>query len=340
MDKRVVAVAAVLWNVQMLFAAGEVIVPEGYASYYAESFNGRPTASGEIFDMNAYTAAHRTLPFGTVVELTNLDNGKKVIVRINDRGPYAANREIDVSKAAAVALDMLNAGVARVSIHKADPNAHASQQRNDRQTSPGVLPQDSFGVPPTAPTSSAPVMYADPHNPPPAPVGRRAGTPGVPGVANTTDVPASEYGAPPVAYAAPGSTPSRVPYGTAVPGSAAPNSHAQPVPSSSSYAAAAPLPYAAGGGKVSGMKSVYTPTHSGETRGVLWRIQLGAFVREENALRLVVKLREAGFDPSYERTEHAVRVVLPGIRPADLERVKHALKRGRFHDYVIRQESW
>ena len=80
--------------------------------------------------------------------------------------------------------------------------------------------------------------------------------------------------------------------------------------------------------------------YSQGTSGVLWRIQLGAFAREENALRLVVQLRKAGFDPAYERTEKSVRVVLPGIQPDDLEKVKEALANHSFTDYVIRQESW
>ena len=73
---------------------------------------------------------------------------------------------------------------------------------------------------------------------------------------------------------------------------------------------------------------------------MLWRIQLGAFTREENALRLVVQLRKIGFDPAYERTEKAVRVVLTGIQSPDLEKVKSVLAEHSFNDYVIRQESW
>ncbi len=104
-----------------IFAQGEIISPETYASYYAEAFHGKTTANGEIFDMYAYTAAHKTLPFGTILEVTNLENGKKVIVRINDRGPFVGNREIDVSKAAAAALDMLSRGVTKVSLRRIDP---------------------------------------------------------------------------------------------------------------------------------------------------------------------------------------------------------------------------
>ncbi|MBQ3670446.1 MAG: septal ring lytic transglycosylase RlpA family protein [Treponema sp.] len=84
------------------------------ASYYADKYNGRKTSSGEIFNMNAYTAAHKTLPFNTVVRVTNLENGKSVQVRINDRGPFVAGREIDLSKAAAAKIDMVKTGTAKV----------------------------------------------------------------------------------------------------------------------------------------------------------------------------------------------------------------------------------
>lgn len=71
-----------------------------YASFYHDKFNGRKTASGEIFDNSKFTAANRTLPFGTNVKVTNLNNGKEVIVKINDRGPYHSARALDMSKAA------------------------------------------------------------------------------------------------------------------------------------------------------------------------------------------------------------------------------------------------
>ena len=86
------------------------------ASYYADKFHGKPTSSGEAFNMYAFTAAHKTLPFNTIVRLTNLENGKSVNVRINDRGPFVADREIDVSRAAAEKLDMIKNGTAQVSI--------------------------------------------------------------------------------------------------------------------------------------------------------------------------------------------------------------------------------
>ena len=88
----------------------------GLASWYGPAFHGKRTASGERFDMNELTAAHRTLPFGTRVRVRNMDNGQEVVVRINDRGPQVRERVIDLSKAAAAALGMLQAGQAPVAL--------------------------------------------------------------------------------------------------------------------------------------------------------------------------------------------------------------------------------
>jgi rare lipoprotein A len=88
----------------------------GQASWYGPGFHGRSTASGERFNQNAMTAAHRTLPFGTLVRVTNMRNGRSVIVRINDRGPFTRGRIIDLSVAAARAIDMYSSGVASVRV--------------------------------------------------------------------------------------------------------------------------------------------------------------------------------------------------------------------------------
>lgn len=88
----------------------------GVASWYGPEFQGEMTASGEVFDTNLFTAAHNRLPFGTVVEVTNLENGRSVRVRINDRGPYVKHRILDVTWAAAKQLDMLGDGTAKVEL--------------------------------------------------------------------------------------------------------------------------------------------------------------------------------------------------------------------------------
>jgi len=89
----------------------------GFASWYGEEFNGRKTANGETYDMNAYTAAHRTLGFGTIILVRNLENGKEVKVRINDRGPFKQGRVIDLSYAAAEKIEMLKKGIVEVTIY-------------------------------------------------------------------------------------------------------------------------------------------------------------------------------------------------------------------------------
>lgn len=92
-------------------------IETGVASWYGPDFHGRQTANGEKYDMNGLTAAHRTLPFNTVVLVENLDNGKTVQVRVNDRGPYAKDRIIDLSKGAATEVEMIGPGTARVRIY-------------------------------------------------------------------------------------------------------------------------------------------------------------------------------------------------------------------------------
>lgn len=88
----------------------------GEASYYAGFHHGKKTASGERFNMHSLTAAHCTLPLGSKIKVTNLNNGKEVVVRVNDRGPYARGRVLDVSLGAAKKLDMIKTGTAKVSI--------------------------------------------------------------------------------------------------------------------------------------------------------------------------------------------------------------------------------
>jgi rare lipoprotein A len=105
-------VSAILLSLALPLMAAE----EGLASWYAGKFQGRTTASGEVFDTNKLTAAHKTLPFGTLVRVTNLENERSVVVRINDRGPFVEGRVIDLSRAAADAIGMSGAGLASVRV--------------------------------------------------------------------------------------------------------------------------------------------------------------------------------------------------------------------------------
>lgn len=97
-------------------AAGRTSVETGVASWYGPNFNGRRTSNGEIYDKERLSAAHRTIPFGTYLLVKNLDNGSSVVVRVNDRGPFAKNRVIDLSEAAARIIGMIPTGTARVSL--------------------------------------------------------------------------------------------------------------------------------------------------------------------------------------------------------------------------------
>lgn len=113
---------------------------EGAASWYGPNFAGRPTANGEIFDPARLTAAHRTLPFGTRVHVTNLDNGRTVTVRINDRGPFAHGRIIDLSRAAAEAVDLIATGLARVRLEPAGgPDGRRPLRVDDRLSGYDVI---------------------------------------------------------------------------------------------------------------------------------------------------------------------------------------------------------
>lgn len=100
------------------------------ASYYAEDFHGKRTSNGERFNMNDYTCAHKSLPFNTILKVTNLANGKTCEVRVNDRGPFIASREIDLSKAAAIKLGMIGSGTTKVKLEivKRGPDNKLSQQ--------------------------------------------------------------------------------------------------------------------------------------------------------------------------------------------------------------------
>ena len=105
----------------IVFLAACAIVPLsgeeiGYASYYAGKFQGRLTANGEIFDTKRFTAAHKTLPFNTIVRVTNIENDETTFVRINDRGPFVEGRVIDLSRVAAASIGMVAAGIARVRV--------------------------------------------------------------------------------------------------------------------------------------------------------------------------------------------------------------------------------
>jgi rare lipoprotein A len=143
----------------LLFCTAGISAAEetGYASWYGGKFHGRLTANGETFDTNKLTAAHKTLPFGTVVEVTNLSNGESVQVRINDRGPFVEGRIIDLSRAAAREIDMLGSGVARVSLTvlRRPDGSRPERRRPEDGTRPTGSPEAGSAAVDTAANTAA-----------------------------------------------------------------------------------------------------------------------------------------------------------------------------------------
>lgn len=125
----------------LILSAPISALEHGEASWYGGKFQGRQTANGEKFDTNLLTAAHKTLPFNTIVEVKNLENDKIVHVRINDRGPFVEGRIIDLSRAAASKLDMVGAGVAKVEVRIIE-NPLELKDNEDHNTETGLMQHD------------------------------------------------------------------------------------------------------------------------------------------------------------------------------------------------------
>ncbi|WP_245586300.1 septal ring lytic transglycosylase RlpA family protein [Olivibacter sitiensis] len=121
-----------------MYERGTAVSERGKASYYADRFHGKSTASGEKYNKNKLTAAHPSIPFGTMVTVKNMNNGKIVQVKVNDRGPSSGGRIMDISKAAAIKLDMIQAGVVPVEISygKSGSNSTVSRTTVKEQKSP------------------------------------------------------------------------------------------------------------------------------------------------------------------------------------------------------------
>jgi len=141
-------------------------VEEGMASWYGPNFHGKRTANGEIYNMNAMTAAHRTLPLPSIVRVTNLENGRVVKLRVNDRGPFKSNRIIDVSRRGAELLGFIDAGITRVRVE-----IDATESLNIKNLALGRNPGPMPKIRPSPRTSVASASL-----PPPPPIAVPAGT--------------------------------------------------------------------------------------------------------------------------------------------------------------------
>jgi rare lipoprotein A len=238
-------------------AADGIYREEGPASWYGHEYDGRTTASGEIFDASLFTAAHPTLPFGTLLTITNKQNSKRVMVRVNDRGPSKADRIIDVSRAAADQLDMIAAGTVTVLIE-----------------SIGTLVVTPSSAPATSTTAATLIPVTPPAATQATPVTPAAQTP------------------------APVATP-------------------QP-----SYVIPAEIKPAI---PASGTNKSY-------------RLQVGAYRVERNAVEAFDKLKNAGLSPAYERAGEYYRVVLPRVRAEDVSAIAEKLGALGFREALVREE--
>ena len=140
-SKRVLPIVCIIACVSLPIAAEET----GYASYYAGKFQGRLTANGEIFDTNRFTAAHKTLPFNTIVRVTHIESGASTFARINDRGPFVEGRVIDLSRAAAASIGMVAAGIARVRVDVVSLGDNQTFHRTGYQTALFSVQVAAFG---------------------------------------------------------------------------------------------------------------------------------------------------------------------------------------------------
>jgi rare lipoprotein A len=159
-------------------------VERGIASWYGPKFHGRKTSSGEIYDMYQMTAAHKTLPLPTYARVTNLENGRSAVVRINDRGPFVGDRVIDLSLAAAEKLDVVKNGTAEVEVVSIDPRDHGGKvPRRHRVASGALAPAvtGGSGLGDREQSASAAAAGGDSATPPSAAAARVVGVEGAPG---------------------------------------------------------------------------------------------------------------------------------------------------------------
>jgi rare lipoprotein A len=311
--------AAALVSAQSDVRTGEItrgiFHQEGIASWYGGEFNGKPTASGEIFNDSQFTAAHPLLPFGTLLRITNRHNNKTVTVRVNDRGPFVAARIIDLSRAAAAQLDMISTGTAPVSVESLD---EVTLPAGSRIASGTVRPAVSQTVQPVLPQTEQPAL---PQAAAPAgPV--TAAVPGDLQPGNAVQVrPASVE-----PYSGPEAASPAV--------SGAPGTAFQPAPAP---AQPAPEPQPGSGPLVSAAQ--LKPGIPASDTGKHYRVQVGAYKQPRYAVEAFEKLKKAGLDPAYERHDEYYRVVLSGLRQQELKLVTERLGMAGFSEALLREEN-
>jgi rare lipoprotein A len=288
----------------------EIFRQEGIASWYGPEFDGRPTASGEIFNSSFLSAAHPSLPFGTMLTVTNLHNNKKVTVRVNDRGPFVSARIIDVSRAAAEQLDMITTGTAPVLIESLERIVLASPEKT---ADPYWAPPSGQGAPEAA---AAPgIVPLQPAAYPPAPAYTQPSAPPLEQAPAVTAAPAPQQ------------TPVYVPVDPARLGPVVAPIPAAPAAASPAAPPAAPVYSSA----------ALIPSGS-PAPGKTYRLQVGSYKLAKNAVESFEKLKNSGLNPAYERNGEYFRVVLAGIRGSEIPAVAEKLGAAGFREALVREE--
>jgi len=354
----VTCLIAVLLTAQNAVAQ-EAFRQEGIASWYGAQFEGRPTASGEIFDPGLFTAAHPTLPFGTFLIVTNRNNNRQVSVRVNDRGPFVEGRIIDVSEAAAEHLGMIVTGTAPVIIETipggqpqafTQPRQAPAPQVQVQQAQPRVVQQQPQQIV-VQPQVQQPVRQ-QPQAQQPAPVAVTTTTvpleapPNVPITINIFHS-ATDPSLPPTVEVVPTN-----PQVTHVPQQPQPQMvvvPAQPAPAqwwetpqpqpTVVVVEPAPQPVFVEEWQPQSPQTVpgVTPAISANPNG-MYRVQVGSFRVARNAVDTFVRLRDADFEPSYERNGEFFRVVLAGIRGTEIQSTVDRLEALGYHGVVVMME--
>jgi rare lipoprotein A len=289
-----------------VLSSSSAYVERGVASWYGPGFHEIRTSTREPYDMYGMTAAHKTLPLPAYVRVTNLQNGRSVVVRVNDRGPFVNNRIIDLSYTAAAKLDMLRNGTAMVEVRSIDPSIPAGAP----VATPGsaVLAMAPAAAPPAAPAAATPTPIAAPVAAPIAAAGAAS---------NPTAAAAPN----PVATGTPVTAPASPPAAAIASTTAAIGADSVPPPS-----AAAPAPSTA--------PVVAAPTAMPPPLFV----QAGAFADPVNADRLAGKLRGGGFGKVFVRDDviagrkmYRVRIgPVPDV--PEFDRIVAALEKSGVHD--------
>ena len=286
--------------------AGDTFRQEGIASWYGTEFNGRQTESGEIYNSALFTAAHPTLPFGTMLIVTNRHNNRQVTVKVNDRGPFVAGRIIDISRAAAEQLDMLTTGTAPVLIQIVQA---AGQPTIQAIPQPSAEPQVQIYNRVVTPPPQQPVQTPQPAQQQPqvivAPPSPEAGQQGPFAPVTVTVYPPAAQGAPSTYTPIPAAPPEAAPAQETLPPS---------MPGARLIPAITPSP------------------------AKTYRLQVGSFRVASNAVDVYVKLRAAGLNPEYEPNGEFFRVVIKGVRGSDVQSVAVKLQANGFNEALIREE--